>query len=244
MRYLVLILTLTFLHQANAAELVLLSSVGARAAVERLAPEFEKEGHHLTIRYDTAAALKQAIDQGTPFDVALLTSNVSSELTIEKHIAAADHRVFAYAKVGLAIKTGSPTQDISSKDAFTKTLLSADKISFARDGASGRYFKKLIAQLGLEDQLANKLLPMTGAKEIEAVAEGQATLGVQLVSEILPVKGVTLLGKFPAELQNVTELDLDISDSTPNAYAAKELVRFLSSAQAKSVIANVGLDTP
>lgn len=236
--------SLALLSPARSGELVVLSSVGAKSALELLKPEFEQQGHRLSIHYDTAAALKRGIDLGLGFDVALLTSAISKSLTKESRLIDSEHRIFAYAKIGLAAKAGSPKPDISSTEAFTRALLAANTISHARDGASGQYFRKLIKQLGIEDQLSGKLLPMTGSKEIEAVADGHATYGVQLISEIISVKGVEFVAPFPPALQNVTELDLDISASATDPELARQFVTFLGSEKARATIFRAGLDPP
>jgi molybdate transport system substrate-binding protein len=98
--------------------------------------------------------------------------------------------------------------------------------------------------LNLDEALKDKLLPMTGSKEIEAVADGLATLGVQLISEILPIKGVDLVGPFPDDLQNRTELKIAVSAETKSADIARQFIAYVTSNAAADVIRAKGMIPP
>jgi molybdate transport system substrate-binding protein len=123
-------------------------------------------------------------------------------------------------------------------------LLSAGKISYAKEGASGQHFQRVLKQLNLDEALKDKLLPMTGAKEIEAVADGLATLGVQLISEILPIKGVDLVGPLPVDLQNSTELKIAVSAGSKSADLARQFIAYATSSAAADVIRTKGMMPP
>lgn len=229
--------------QADAAELVVLSSVGGKAAMDQIAREFERDGHRVTLRYDTSAALKRDIQNGAAFDLALLTPQVAAALESEQRLNS-ERWPFAYARIGLAGRRGAPKPDISTTESFARALLGAENISLAQEGASGQHFRKVLNELGMADKLKDKLLPMTGSKEIEAVAEGRATYGVQLISEILAVHGAELIGAFPKELQSVTELDLVMSSQTKLRDEASKFIAFARSEGARKLVAQSGLEPP
>lgn len=211
--------------RAFGAELVVMSSVAARSVMDELGPEFERaSGIVLRYKYDTAVALQRAIEDGIRFDVAVLTPPVMSTLTVENRMAGAGQVTFASSLVAVAVKHGAEKPDISTREMFVQALLKADKISYAKEGASAQHFQRVLKQLNLEEALKDKLLPMTGAKEIEAVAEGVTTLGVQLISEILPVKGTDLVGPFPGDLQNRTELKIAVSAESKSADLARQFI--------------------
>src|SRR5882757_7632938 len=227
------------------AELVVLSSIAARSVMDELGPRFERDsGTILHFRYDTAVALQHVIEDGTPFDVAVLTPPVMSALIAENRMAGAGQATFANSLIAVAVKHGAAKPDISTREMFVQTLLNADKISYAKDGASGQHFRRVVKQLNLEEALKDKLLPMTGSKEIEAVADGLATLGVQLISEILPIKGVDLVGPFPDDLQNRTELKIAISAETKSADIARQFIAYVTSSAAADVIRAKGMIPP
>src|SRR5260370_35747463 len=105
---------------------------------------------------------------------------------------------------------------------LVEMLVREEKILYGKEGASGKHFQRVVKQLNLDEALKDKLLPMTGAKEIEAVADGLATLGAQLISEILPIKGVDLVGPLPGDLQNSTEMKIAISAESKSADLASQ----------------------
>lgn len=230
---------------ALGAELVVMSSVAARGVMDELGPQFERaSGIVLHFRYDTAVALQDAIEAGTRFDVAVLTLPVMSTLTAENRMASAGQTTFASSLIAVAVKHGASKPDISTREMFVQTLLKADKIAYAKEGASGQHFRRVVKELSLDEALKDKLLPMTGSKEIEAVAEGLATLGVQLISEILPIKGADLVGPFPGDLQNRTELKIAVSAEPKSADLAREFIAFVTSSAAADVISSKGMVPP
>jgi molybdate transport system substrate-binding protein len=213
--------------------------------MDELGPQFERtSGIVLRFRYDTAVALQRAIEDGTRFDVAVLTPSVMSTLTAENKMAGAGQATFASSLIAVAVKHGPAKPDISTREMFVQTLLNADKISYAKEGASGQHFQRVITQLKLDEALKDKLLPTTGSKEIEAVADGLATLGVQLISEILPVKGADLVGPFPGHLQNSTELKIGVSAESKSADLARQFVTYATSSAAADVIRAKGMIPP
>jgi molybdate transport system substrate-binding protein len=222
-----------------------MSSVAARGVMDELGPQFERAtGIVLRFRYDTAVALQHAIEDGARFDVAVLTPPVISALTAENKMTGAGQTTFASSLIALAVKHGATKPDISTPEMFVQTLLKAGKISYAKEGASGQHFQRVVKQLNLDEALKDKLLPMTGSKEIEAVADGLATLGVQLTSEILPVKGVDLVGPLPGDLQNRTELKIAVSAESKSADLARRFITYATSSAAADVIRAKGMIPP
>src|SRR5262249_57716348 len=109
--------------------------------------------------------------------------------------------VIARAGNGPAIRAGAPRPDIATPEAFKAALTNAKSIAYAKAGQSGVYFVGLLDRLGIADAVKAKSLPQaTGVEVGAAVANGAAELGILPVSEILPVKGVQLLGPYPAQL--------------------------------------------
>jgi molybdate transport system substrate-binding protein len=222
---------------ASANELIVLASAAGRSALQDLAPKFERDsGLQLIFRFDTVVALQKAIKAGERFDVALLTTSSMKVLTADGSISPNDQKNFASAIIGVAVKHGAVKPDISTVGAFTAALMAADKITYAEAGASGQHFKTVVEDLRLQDKLGPKLWPVIGLKEIELVADGQATLGIQLISEILAVKGVDLVGPIPDALQSVTELRLGVGTRAAESKAAIAFIAYASSKEAAATI--------
>jgi molybdate transport system substrate-binding protein len=76
----------------------------------------------------------------------------------------------------------------------------------------------------------------------KSVAKGEAELGIHQISEILPVKGVTLVGPLPAEIQNYTVYAAGISAHAKESDAAKALLKTLTSPAAAEVLKSKGME--
>jgi len=230
--------------QAGAAEIKVLCSNGLKAVMQELAPQFERASEHkVVVRYGLAAALKQQIEAGEPFDVAILTPAMMDEVIKQGRVAADTRTVIARAGIGIAIRAGAARPDIGTAEAFKRTLLDAASISYAKAGASGIYFAGLLQRLGIAEALNAKSKVMTtGDQVIEAVAHGEVQLGVLPISEILPHDGAEVLGPLPAELQSYVVMTSAIGANAGDRKAATDLVKFLKAPAALPVIAAKGME--
>ena len=192
---------------AAAAELKVYSTIGVQAALEELTPKFEQaSGHKLVITWNTAAVLTRRLQAGETADVVVLTR--ASLDTLAKEGKAAAEPTFASSGMGLVVKKGAARPDISSADAFKRTLLHAATIAYsdpAHGGASGVYLSKLLERMGIAEQVKAKTKhPPQGGNAAILVANGEAALAIQQVPEVISVAGVDFVGELPADLNNVT----------------------------------------
>ena len=231
--------TLAFASPSQAAEIRLLSTNAAKTVLEELVPQFEKTTEHKVVFvFGTAAGLKTEIEKGAAVDVALLTDGGVDDLIKQGKLA---KRVpFASSGIAVAIKKGAPKPDLSSTEAFKKTLLSAKSIAWVEQGASGIYLKGLFEKLGVADQLKGKLKSVKASAP--AVADGEAEIGFTQISEILPYAGAEVAGPLPAEIQLTTNFAFGVGANPKDAKAAEALVAFITTPAAATVIKAKGLD--
>jgi molybdate transport system substrate-binding protein len=148
----------------------------------------------------------------------------------------------ADSRIGLVVKSGAPVPDISTVDAFRKTLLDAKSVAYS-DSASGVYVQQqLFSKLGIEDQMKGKAAMIPRIPVASVVAKGDYQLGLQQVSELLPIPGVTFVGRIPESVQSVTRFAAGIPVNAPHPAEAKKLLDFLSSPDAQTVVKSTGLD--
>ena len=228
---------------ASAEEIRVLSSVGIKTVVEDLAPQFEKATKHkVTTVFDLASALKTKIEGGEPFDVAILTPPLLDDLIAKGRVSPASKSNVARVGLGLMIKAGARKPDVSSTDAFKRTLLDAKSITYASAGASGVAFLAIIEKLGIAARIKAKAKPAAAGEEVNAnVTSGASDLGVLPVSEILPVKGAELGGLFPAEVQTYVIMAAGVS-AKAQGNAAREFVAFLMSPANTAVVTTKGME--
>jgi molybdate transport system substrate-binding protein len=229
---------------AQPSTIHVLVSNGARAVAEDLRAQCEKAiGHPLAIEYSAAALLKQKVEAGEEFDVALLTKEVTDELITEGKIAADSGVDLGRVGVGIGIRAGAPKHDISTPDALKRTLLEAKSITYAKDGAARVLIEKIYDRLGISNEVKPKvILQLVPGRPQTAVADGEAEMVMTLVSEILPAKGVELLGPVPKELQSYISFRGGVSSNTKNAEASRAAVKFLSGAKASPAYKARGME--
>jgi len=229
---------------ASAAEIKVLCSNGIRAVMKELVPQFEQATKHkVMISYGLSAVLKRQIEAGESFDIAVLTPPLIDDLIKQGKIAGDTRVTLARSGMALAIRAGTTKPDIRTTDALKRTLLASKSISYAREGASGVFFTKLVQRLDLVEALKSKIKLTTTGEEVGAsVARGEVEFGVLPVSEILPVLGVEVLGTFPADVQGYVVMVAGVSPSAAQSAAAKELIRFLTAPAAMPVIKKRGME--
>jgi molybdate transport system substrate-binding protein len=228
---------------AEAAEIRLLSSNALKSSLEELAPQFERASEHkLIITFGAAAELKAAIEKGTPVDVALLTSAAIDDLVKAGKLVAAGRADIARSGLGVAARKGAPKPDISTSEAFKRAMLDAKSIAYVGVGASGPGIRAAFDRLGIADQVKSKIKQLPASNPAaNAVANGEAELGITQISEILPYAGAELLGPLPPELQFTTDFPAAIAASAKEAEAGKALIAFLRTPAAAAVLKAKGL---
>jgi molybdate transport system substrate-binding protein len=216
---------------ASAAEIKVFCTNGVKAVVEELVPQFERtstNGDKVVLQFEPSTQLRKRIDAGEPFDLVIMTTAlVDEEIKAGKLLA--DGRTFvAKSGLGVSIRAGAKKPNIATVDAFKRALLNADSITFAQQGASAQPFEVLVAKLGITSQLRPKYNLRNTASEVgDAVAMGVVELGIAPVSEILPVRGVDLVGPFPKDVQSYVEMTGAVSAGAKQKDAAKKLLAFL-----------------
>jgi molybdate transport system substrate-binding protein len=231
---------------SRAAELKLLTAGAFRATVIALIPEYEKaSGNKVSVENDTVGALMKRIEAGESFDVVVMTPETVDKLTGEGKVISGSRANLARVGVGVMVKAGANKPDISTVEAFKKALLDAKSVSFidpASGGSSGIYMEKLIERLGLSDQVKPKEKLKQGGNVSDYVESGEAELGIQQISEILPHPGVALVGPLPKDVQNYTVYAAGIGTGTQNGDAAKALIASLVGPSAQALFKSKGME--
>jgi molybdate transport system substrate-binding protein len=231
---------------ALAADIHVMASAGFKAAYLELVQKFEqKTGHHVINAWGpsmgaTPQAVPNRIARGEPVDVVIGVREALDKLAAGgKLVSETD---VAKALIGAVVRAGAPHPDISSVDAFKRTLENAKSIAYS-DSASGVYISTVLySRLGVSDAVRAKSRMIPADPVGEVVARGDAELGFQQMSELKPVKGVDLLGPIPADIQKVTTFTAALATAAKERAAGEALIRFLSAPEAAEAIRSSGMD--
>jgi molybdate transport system substrate-binding protein len=220
---------------AVAAEIRVVSSGGFTAAYDSLIAEFERRsGHTLVSSYGASMgnapdAIPQRLARGEPLDVMILAAPALDGFIREGKAVEGSRVDLAASRIGFAVRAGRPKPDIGSVEAVRRALLEAPSIAYSAS-ASGVYFStEMVQRLGIADQVLPKARRILSERVGTVVARGDAELGLQQLSELLPIQGIDLVGPLPPELQRVTLFSAGIAAGAREPEAARDLIRFLSS---------------
>ena len=231
---------------AAAAEIKVLTAGAFRQVLVALVPDFEKQtGHKVIVENETVGALTKRIEGGETFDVAVLTPGAVNDLTGKGKFVAGSRANLARVGVGVMVKAGAPAPDISTVEAFKRALIAAKSVAYidpASGGSSGIYVAGLLDKLGIADQVKPKAKLKQGGYVADLIVKGESELGIHQISEIVPVKEVTLVGPLPAEIQNYTVYAAGLGASAKDSEAAKALFKALTGPAAADGLKSKGME--
>jgi molybdate transport system substrate-binding protein len=228
---------------ALAAEVRVMSTPTLKTTLDELGPQFERAtGHKLAIKYGSSAVLKRQIDSGETFDLALLVPASLDDLIKQGKVVTDTRADISRSLVGVAVRTGAPKPDLSSAEAFKRTLLAAKSISYSGEGASGAYLNGLIERFGIAADVKPKLRPLAGGAVVEPVAKGEIEIAVITIANIIGVPGAEVAGVLPPELQDYTVYTAGVAAGAKEPDAAKALIKFLLAPEATPVIKAKGME--
>jgi molybdate transport system substrate-binding protein len=234
---------LLFAGAVHAAEIRVLSTQATEQAYRELVPQFEKaSGYKVTTVFTGTLDANKRLAAGETYDLLIMSAPA-----IEDHIKAgkvvAGSRVdLAKSGVGVGVKAGAPKPDISTTEALKRTLLAAKSIGYST-GPSGVYMIGVFQRMGIADEIKHKLKQTpTGVFVGSIIANGEAEIGFQQVSELSHFAGVDYVGPLPAEIQQFTIFSSGIIAGTKEADAAKALVNFITAPAAGAVFKRIGME--
>jgi molybdate transport system substrate-binding protein len=231
---------------ARAAEIKLLCAVALQPGMVALMPDFEKSsGHKVTIAYGTAGAVADRVQKGEAADIVISAAPLVDQLQAQGKVVAGSRVIIAKVGVGVFVRKGAVKPDISSADAFKRSMLAARSIAYpdpAGGGASGIYVASLLERLGIAAEMKPKTKLSTLETLYASVASGEVEIGFNQISEILAQPTVELAGPLPSAIQNYTQFAPGIVTGTSQTDAAKALVTFLYSPAAKTVLKAKGFE--
>ena len=244
MRYLSFILLSLASISVHGEEIRVLSGGAARAFVEPLASAFP--GHAVKLEYQPMGRLVQSLAGGYQADMVVVTSEVLPQLERDGRVAAGGGRPVARVGIGVAVNEKAPLPDISTPEAFKRTLLAARSVVYIdpQTGTSGKHVAEILQRLGIADEVNRKATLGQGGYITEPVGRGEIELGIHQISEILPVKGVRLAGPLPPELQKYTVYVAAPVLDSQNKPAVDAFIAHLSTPQSRARLAASGYTPP
>ena len=225
-----------------AASIDALSTLALRGVLIEIADEFHAmTGLSFTASYKSTNAVLNLIADGATADMTIITREAIDRLVRDGIIVDGSIADLAQSAVGVAVRAGAPKPDIGTVAALKRTLLDAKSIAFTRLGASGVHFAQVIERLGIADEVRRKAHIGDGYSG-EVVARGEAEMAVQQISELMPVKGIDIVGPLPDEVQKISVFAAGIFRAARNPDAARKLIAHLAEPRLAPVLIRNGLE--
>ncbi|MET3906682.1 molybdate transport system substrate-binding protein [Bradyrhizobium sp. S3.3.6] len=221
----------------------MLSTLGLMGAMRSLSSAFETaRGIHVDADFAPTLALLKRLRAGEAADLVILTREGLDEMIGEGRVIADSAADLARSYVGLAVRKGAPHPDIANEAALRKTLLAARSIAYSRLGASGVYFARLIARIGIAAEIDARATIVEQGFTAERLVSGEADLAVQQISELKQVEGIEVIGPVPHDLQTPAVFSAGCMVDAKRAEDADRLLRYLASPEVASVLRQSGLE--
>lgn len=222
------------------ATITVMASAAFKEAYLELVPQFERAtGHKVENLWVPSVQMMSRLKGGETVDLVILSAASLDELIKAGIIASRTD--LARSGVGMAVRAGAAKPDISSGEALKRTVLAAKSVVYST-GPSGIYLAGLFRQMGIEDQVKPKLKQVQGEPAGASVARGEAEIGFQQMSELLPVPGIDIVGPLPPDVQRITTFSAGLHARAKEPDATKALVKFMTAPEAASIIRKRGME--
>lgn len=224
-----------------------ITSGGFTAAFNILGPIFqEATGIEVITEYGSSMgggpeSIPVRLERGETADILILNRPPLDELTEAGYIQPDSLVDLVHSIIGMAVRSGAPQPDISTREALVETLLAAESIGYSAS-VSGTYLStQIFPALGIWEAIQPKTKRVMTERVASVVARGEVEIGFQQVSAILPIEGADFAGTIPNELQRPSTFSTGIMENAENPESARQLIEFLSSESVASIIESTGL---
>ena len=218
---------------AGAADIYVVGAGAIEEPFEALTAEFSRaSGHKVHAIFGPVGGMQAKLKGGEKADVIVLSVAAMDALDKDGALVAGSRAELGRATAGIGVRAGAPQPDISTPDALKKTFVAARTIAYtnpAAGGTAGIYMTGLLDRLGLTEEVKKKaLLQKSGSAVADAVAGGAAEIGISFTSELMPNKGVKVVGPMPQSIGLVVTYVAGVATGSKEAEAARALIAYMT----------------
>ena len=233
--------------QRIVSHLKVLSAGAVKYVVTDFAPKFAHEtGGRIEFTFGTIGAVQKRLANGETADVIVGTAPAISQMEEAGVLIAGSRTELGRTLTGICVRDGAPMPDISTPERFKQAMLDARSLAYTDPGAggtSGIFLVGLLERLGITDAIrAKTVLCINGDEVVEKVLSGDAEVGSTFISEIVPVKGVKVVGALPAGIENATAYAAGIMAASPNRETAGRFIAMFTAPAQRDAWMSLGFE--
>jgi molybdate transport system substrate-binding protein len=238
-----LVVLLIAARSACAAEITVFSDTPLAPALKPIADAFQRDsGHQVKFVFGLSPAIHKRLTDGEVGDVAIIQPNFIEELIRSGKIAAGQYQPIVRVGIGLFTRAGAEVPDVSTVEAFKRSLLGADTLVFS-NVAAGNYFATVLERLGIGGSLKERIVRASPPEVVARVVQGKGKdIGVMVATLIKADGRLKLIGTLPAEFQSYLVYVAAPLANAGQPVAAREFISFLSRPESKTEFVSSGAE--
>jgi molybdate transport system substrate-binding protein len=238
-----------FAAPARAAEIKVTSAGAVRGLMAQIIDDYSRQtGQKFDFTVGTTGQLRAIIASGWPADLIIVSAPLMAELEQTGNLTPGSRADLGRVGIGIVVKEGARAPDVSTAEAFKQAMVAAPRIAITDPTAGGStavHLSRVYRNLGITEIIMKKAVMQIGGKEVaEAVAAGQADIGVTFISEIIPIKGAKLAGPLPAPLQDHVVYAAAIPKASTDPNSARAFIDALVSPTMAKRWTTAGFEAP
>jgi len=213
---------------AGAAELNIVAAGAVRGIIASMIDDYSRQsGLKFNLTVGPTGQLRDAIASGKPTDLVIVSAPLMAEMEDSGRIAPGSRIDLGRVGLGVVVREGTPSPDISTPEAVKAALIKANTIAYTDPklgGTSVEQLMKFAESAGIKDEVIRKGVISTGGNDAAArVAEGKADIAVVPITDI-HAKEAKLVGPLPEPIQLWTVYAAAIPNSSTDPAAARAFV--------------------
>jgi molybdate transport system substrate-binding protein len=211
-----------------------ISSMATRQVLAEAVQDYERlTGQPVVVRSVGGVDAARRVENGDGFDFVVLAADVIDRLEAAGHVVSGSRVDVARSGVAIAVAAGAPRPDVGTEAALRDAVLAARSIGYST-GPSGSHLSRLFERWGIAETIAPRVVQAPpGVPVGTLVARGEVELGFQQLSELMHLPGIDVIGSLPHEVQIVTVFAAAICTASRQRDAAKTVLSFLASSEAR-----------
>jgi molybdate transport system substrate-binding protein len=223
---------------ALAADLKVISGGGAQGVLQTLAPQFQgTTDNKVELHFAVVGAIQQRLMKGEKADVVVLPLALLDAVEKAGAFRTKFRTIVGRIPIGVVVGEGADAPDISRPEAVRQALVDARSVVFPDPNATptGKHLMGMFARMDIASSMQPKIVFKNAIDGgVTLVRDGKVDLGLFLVTEILPVKGVKLAGTLPPSLQGYVVYAAAVAADSNASEAALQFVKFISEPDVRS----------